>query len=119
MQKTLGISQLHKEDHSFKGNPIDFVCNNCAETFHKPIFATVSSSGQVQTYYACPRCMARIKNELKEITVSNKVVKKTSVKLGNNVKCKHSFGYLKKRAKNTPIPDECLTCNKMIECMIS
>jgi hypothetical protein len=31
--------------------------------------------------------------------------------------CLHEVGYLKKRGKNTPIPEECLTCSKMIDCM--
>lgn len=30
--------------------------------------------------------------------------------------CKHELGYLKKRPKNTPIPDECFTCSEMINC---
>jgi hypothetical protein len=31
--------------------------------------------------------------------------------------CLHGLGYLKKRGKNVPIPEECLTCSKMIDCM--
>jgi hypothetical protein len=31
--------------------------------------------------------------------------------------CLHELGYLKRRPKNTPIPEECLICNKMIDCM--
>jgi hypothetical protein len=30
--------------------------------------------------------------------------------------CKHEFGYLKTLQKNTPIPKECLSCHKIIEC---
>jgi hypothetical protein len=36
----------------------------------------------------------------------------------DSVKCTHFLGYLKKRSKEAPIPDECLTCDKMIECMV-
>jgi len=32
--------------------------------------------------------------------------------------CPHYLGYLKERAKNTPIPDECLTCPEAIKCML-
>ena len=32
--------------------------------------------------------------------------------------CLHEFGYLKNRPKNKPIPDECLTCPKMIQCLM-
>jgi hypothetical protein len=33
-------------------------------------------------------------------------------------KCEHFFGYLNKHQKNMPFPDECLTCPKMVECML-
>ena len=32
-------------------------------------------------------------------------------------KCTHDFGYLKKRPKGTSIPDECLICPQMIQCL--
>jgi len=31
-------------------------------------------------------------------------------------KCPHVFGYLKKLDKNAPIPDECLSCSRIMEC---
>ena len=31
--------------------------------------------------------------------------------------CQHELGYLKKRDRGSPIPDECLICVKMIDCM--
>jgi len=31
--------------------------------------------------------------------------------------CNHYLGYLKNFPKNTPIPDECFGCLKMIECL--
>jgi hypothetical protein len=34
-------------------------------------------------------------------------------------KCSHEFGYLKKRPKGASIPDECLVCQKMIQCLSS
>jgi hypothetical protein len=32
--------------------------------------------------------------------------------------CPHHFGYLAQRPKNTPFPQECLTCQKIVECML-
>ena len=32
--------------------------------------------------------------------------------------CPHYVGYLSKRPRGTPIPEECLTCPKMIECTL-
>lgn len=31
--------------------------------------------------------------------------------------CSHFFGYLRKIPKNTPIPDECFGCPKMVDCL--
>lgn len=31
--------------------------------------------------------------------------------------CPHRFGYLKEHPKNTPIPNECLTCTRIMECL--
>jgi len=31
--------------------------------------------------------------------------------------CPHYFGYLKEHPKNTPIPNECLTCTKIMQCL--
>jgi len=117
-QKSLELTTLHKEDRSFERNSVDFVCNECGGTFQKPVLATVSCDGRVQKYYACPVCMTRIK-ERKKITISRENIKKPLAKPENNVKCKHFLGYLKKRPKDMPFPDECLTCDKMIECLLS
>jgi hypothetical protein len=32
-------------------------------------------------------------------------------------KCPHRFGYLAKRLKDEPIPDECLSCSKLLKCL--
>lgn len=32
--------------------------------------------------------------------------------------CPHHFGYLASRAKGAPIPQECLICPKIVECML-
>ena len=119
MQETLQLRKLHKEDRSFEGNSMDFVCNGCGGEFGNPVLATISSSGRVQKYFACPRCMTRINNERKNIAIPKEEVKKPSAKFENNVECEHFLGYLKTRSKDAQIPDDCLTCGKMIECLFS
>ena len=32
--------------------------------------------------------------------------------------CPHHFGYLANRSKNAPIPQECLVCPKIVDCML-
>jgi hypothetical protein len=53
-----------------------------------------------------------------ETSVSMEKVKKVVVaKHEDDAKCTHFLGYLKKRSKDMPFSDECLTCDKMIECL--
>jgi hypothetical protein len=46
-----------------------------------------------------------------------KVKKVVVAKHEDDAKCTHFLGYLKKRPKDMSFPDECLTCDKMIECL--
>lgn len=98
-------------------------CSECGEVFQKPVLATVSANGLSRTYYACPRCLTKVKEASSERERKDAIVplNNSQKALGERVKaggeCPHFFGFLKKRPKNMPIPDECLTCNRMIECL--
>jgi hypothetical protein len=35
----------------------------------------------------------------------------------NRTKCPHHLGYLSKLPKNTPIPEECFFCSRLVECI--
>ena len=37
----------------------------------------------------------------------------------NQTKCLHYFGYLSKLPKNSSIPEDCLLCSKVVECIVS
>jgi DNA-directed RNA polymerase subunit RPC12/RpoP len=126
MEKTLGSLKMEDDHYSFRESQTSFKCTGCNKTFQKPILATDSSSGYVKTYYACPRCLSKVGDvkqhkdeEVKETSISIEKIKKIAVaKQEDNVKCKHFLGYLNKRSKDAPIPDECLTCDKMIQCLM-
>ncbi|MEM3769622.1 MAG: hypothetical protein QXG76_00365 [Candidatus Bathyarchaeia archaeon] len=100
-------------------------CDGCGENFERPILATIVSGSSSRTYYACPRCLtkvgdvkpARHDRSEEEGKASTVVVRKKGESESEGAKCEHFLGYLKKRPKNTPIPDECLTCSRMIECL--
>jgi hypothetical protein len=57
--------------------------------------------------------------EIKEKEKQNAVLKPThpSTSTEPEGKCNHFFGFLNKRTKGTPIPEHCLTCDKMVECL--
>jgi DNA-directed RNA polymerase subunit RPC12/RpoP len=125
MEKSLSQLKLGDENYDFGENQTLFRCNGCKGTFQKPILATDSSLGQVQKYYACPRCLAKVtevksrkSEESKETSTPKKDMKKAVAKHEDNVECEHFLGYLGKRPKDMAIPDECLTCDRMIQCLI-
>jgi hypothetical protein len=52
-----------------------------------------------------------------EIEVSESVIERVEEKeTPKIVECKHSMGYLRTLPKDVPIPEECLSCEKIIEC---
>lgn len=105
-------------------------CDACGREFEKPIHLTNLSSASHQSYNACPFCFSRLKedavleesNDSKVSPSENSSVafkKDQKDKKGSkHAGCPHYLGYLKKRPKNTPIPEACLTCEKMLQCVL-
>jgi DNA-directed RNA polymerase subunit RPC12/RpoP len=104
--------------------------DECGKSFDHPIQLTVLSNDPVETYPACPYCMSRIDLEEENMKHTDQLPKVMKIKAvlqeekereeskdTNEPKCQHGFGYLKKRSKGSPIPDECLICQKMIQCL--
>jgi hypothetical protein len=50
-------------------------------------------------------------------TVSVETEKPEFSRNNNSSGCPHRFGYLKEHPKHTPIPNECLTCTRIMECL--
>ena len=50
-------------------------------------------------------------------TVSVETEKPEFSRNNNSSGCPHHFGYLKEHPKHTPIPNECLTCTRLMECL--
>jgi DNA-directed RNA polymerase subunit RPC12/RpoP len=126
MPKSLTLAKTSGEAYVFSENQNDLTCGECGENFVKPILATVSSNDKLQIYYACPRCLTKVGDvesqsdkESGTVTVLKEEGKDVSKKRESEAECEHFLGYLKQRPKNSPIPDECLVCEKMIECLVS
>jgi DNA-directed RNA polymerase subunit RPC12/RpoP len=103
---------------------IGFICEECGKVYEKPILANVISAGQTQEYYACPTCMTKvpetpkIMREPQPPTETLKTKKTATAEKEAVTGCAHYFGYLRKREKDKPFPDECLSCSKMVECLM-
>ncbi len=100
----------------------DYKCDECGENFQNPLLTTISSDSHSQMYYACPRCLTRVnlpqahKSEENAAPTKELGISKPSIEKAAG--CQHFFGFLGKRQKDTPIPDDCLTCSKMVECLV-
>ena len=100
------------------------VCSyvKCGKIFSEPIELTVRANGSLETYHACPHCFSRVnisdnlKKGLSEDSLG--ALRDASKGIKNDaVNCAHFLGYLKTRPKDSPIPDECLTCSRILKCM--
>lgn len=122
------------QDLQSKSQEDELVClyPNCGKSFGEPIKLTViTKGGMLETYDACPHCFSKVANiefpKIKKTSEKNieidiapdrdieKTTKKTDEK--KVARCSHSFGYLSKRPKGSPIPDECLTCSEITKCL--
>ncbi|MEM3704070.1 MAG: hypothetical protein QXX79_06625 [Candidatus Bathyarchaeia archaeon] len=90
----------------------------CGKTFDKPTLLTDTSMIPRQTYYACPHCMSKIDivtNNMKIVEVKPADYPKV---FDSPAKCAHYFGFLNNLPKETPVPDECLVCPKVLQCSV-
>ncbi|MGB9959007.1 MAG: hypothetical protein ACPLKQ_00585 [Candidatus Bathyarchaeales archaeon] len=111
--------------HSYK-------CTNpsCQKTFTNPIKVENLSLNNSTVYEACPYCLTEITVE-KSFSVSEKqkpVDKRDSEVFSEADKkiqpaaetdeCKHYFGYLSERTRKEGLPEECMLCGKIVQCML-
>jgi DNA-directed RNA polymerase subunit RPC12/RpoP len=115
-------------------NEENTVCKTCGEEFEDPLLTEFhSGSVIIDEYYACPRCLTKVgeveherKVDMDEafeeeaeapLEVEEEPPNVEISKTEETQACPHYQGYLKKRPKGTPIPEGCLTCTKMIDCI--
>ena len=113
-------------------------CETCGEEYGQPLLAENLSGSSPEEYYACSRCLSKVfgtgrkgqavvdeKSPAEETLASEEVgeveeipnIPKGKIEVNVQASCQHQIGYLKKRDRGSAIPDECLICTKMIECM--
>lgn len=115
-----------------------FTCSNpeCARVFANPIIVQDLSSKNRTSYPACPHCLTEIAAEkdrglgVEEERQTQKTTSASPIKTIPQLKevklpeqpitihkCPHHLGYLRQRSKNENIPEECMTCEKLLQCM--
>jgi DNA-directed RNA polymerase subunit RPC12/RpoP len=129
MERNLSSLKFEVEDSMLSTVHASSTCSACGEVFEAPLLAMVFSDYLVEEYYACPKCLSKVRSvehresfevddagdhAEEEVSALNSQAEEA---VADSVGCAHHLGFLKVRPKSTPIPEECLTCSKMIECM--
>lgn len=120
----------------------------CQREIEEPILLNSLSKKPVEQYYACPHCFMKLdvdiedsqplkeeektEEKLEVVPLEKEEEKKEEEKkekeepavipLKKEEKgpsgCHHDLGYLARRPKDVPIPQECLVCSKIVDCML-
>ena len=127
MERNSNTSESEVENQVFTDTEENAVCEVCGKEFEQPLRAEKTAGSHIETYYACPRCLTKVGEvehqekaedeelEEEEETADAKPENPMSNAEGASA-CPYYLGYLRKRQRNSPIPETCFTCNKMIEC---
>lgn len=91
---------------------------NCGKGFVKPLLLTDPSEILRETYYACPHCQSKLDITVKDLHVIRIEKCASGAKALASISCPHDFGHLKTLQENASIPDDCLTCPKILQCSI-
>lgn len=106
-----------------------FTCPNpsCRKDFTKPLKTLNLQQDSAEPYLACPYCLTRIiEEQVKTNAEPEKVPAEAGLledKLIKNkeapLACLHHLGYLSEREQKEQIPDECIVCKSIVECMLN
>lgn len=114
-----------------------FSCPNpsCGKAFPNPIKAKNVNSKNAKVYDACPYCLTEITVEAS--TISAVLRDEPRPEAGTEPKgalptkeekrnqavpkvqgCAYHFGYLSQRSTKEMIPEDCMTCESIVKCML-
>jgi hypothetical protein len=107
------------------GEKKTFVCQNtaCQQTFTVPLKTLNVQANPTEPYYACPFCLTKLEEPTLNLPQSRPVKQESQKKQKDNdgekpSGCRFHLGYLSERVQNAQIPDDCLLCKSIVECML-
>jgi len=107
-----------------------FTCQNasCKKSFNAPLKTLNLQRSSTEIYSSCPFCLTEIKIPEKPVEIQLESLKSETNQIGhkeksdknndNPTKCHFHPGYLSERTSKENIPDECLVCKDILECML-
>jgi hypothetical protein len=126
LKGAFGTSQSKDVAEGATGSSFNCPNEDCGHFFSRPLRALTIQEDKKTNYYACPRCLS-------EITVEDDSILQTIDKVEDEAKrasepeqvvtpevplgCRYHLGYLAERDSEASIPDECMICKDLMECM--
>ncbi len=109
-----------------------FTCPNpsCKKVFSAPLKTINLQQDSTDPYDACPYCLTRMtedpikiedRHEKSPVEQAPLAENKGATNAKDNDKppaCHKHLGYLSERAQKEQIPDDCLVCKDIVECML-
>ena len=106
------------------------ICQNvsCKKSFNAPLKTLNLQRSHTESYNACPFCLTELKIPEKQVEIQLENLKseekqrepkeKSDKNNDNPTRCHFHPGYLSERTSKDNIPDECLVCKDILECML-
>lgn len=100
--------------------------NKCGKVFDKPLQTINLQQNSDTPYNSCPYCFteitlpeSEIENPSEESFTEIELDKEESAEvLEETIICNHHLGYLKEKELKQQIPEECILCTRVIDCML-
>jgi len=97
-----------------------------------PLKAINLSMDNTEPYLACPHCLTEITTQESPLaaetepnqnaealkTIEDKAAEEKTTQQPTKPQCNYHFGYLCERSSKEKIPEECITCTKIVDCML-
>jgi len=108
-------------------------CSNpsCGKSFSKPLKALNLSLENPEPYLACPHCLMEITAQEDSSTADTKLgldagtlktakdgFEEEAAPQPTKALCTHHFGFLSERSSKEKIPEECMACAEIVNCML-
>jgi DNA-directed RNA polymerase subunit RPC12/RpoP len=119
---------LEKNQGEENGRKTMLTCpnNKCGKIFDKPLQTINLQQDSNSPYNSCPYCFteitileSEIENPPEESFTQTELEKEVPTEvLEKTIICNHHLGYLKEKELKQQIPEECILCTRVIDCML-
>ena len=106
---------------------VTLTCPNtaCMKVITNPLKTLNRQQSSKEPYYACPYCLTEINitetennpSPEKQAADADVLEEKPSYNIENTSVCNHYFGYMSEKEHKQQMPDECMLCSQIIDCM--